>query len=51
MDLLRYRKDAWGQEILTGISWDLIWVFVGAAIAFILVHMLYIWLSRRRRGL
>jgi hypothetical protein len=46
MELFRYRKTIWGQEILSGVSWDLIWVFIGAAIAFIIAHLFYLWLSK-----
>lgn len=41
MELLRFSRDAYGQEVLLGISWDLLWVFVGGAVAFIIVHMIY----------
>jgi len=41
MELFRVTKNAWGQEILVGISWDLTWVFLGAAAAFVVLHALY----------
>jgi hypothetical protein len=41
MELLRYRTDAWGQRILEGASWDLIGVFVGVAVLFIVCHAIY----------
>ena len=41
MDVLRYTRNVWGQEVLEGISWDLIPVFVGAAILFISAHLIY----------
>jgi len=41
LEVFRANKNAWGQEVLTGISWDLLWVFVGAAFLFIVVHMIY----------
>jgi hypothetical protein len=41
MDIFRYRSDAWGQQILEGASWDLLWIFVGAAVAFIVFHAIY----------
>lgn len=44
MELLRWQRNPWGQEILTGVSWDLLWVFVGAGAAAIVLHMLYRWL-------
>ena len=41
MNLFRVSRNAWGQETLVGVSWDLLWVFVGAAVAFIVLHILY----------
>jgi len=41
MELLRYRTDAWGQRVLEGVSWDLLWVFVGVAVLFIVCHAVY----------
>ncbi len=41
MDVFRMRRDAWGQEVLEGLSWDLLWLFAGAAAAIIVVHMIY----------
>ena len=41
MELFRVSRNAWGQETLLGVSWDLTWIFLGAAIAFIVVHALY----------
>lgn len=36
--LLRVSRDAWGQETLAGVSWDLLPWFVGASAAFIVIH-------------
>ncbi len=41
MELFRVSRNAWGQEVLLGISWDLAWVFLGAAFLFIVLHILY----------
>ena len=41
MEILRYSKDAWGQTVLEGMSWDLFWYFVAAGAAFIVFHMIY----------
>jgi len=41
MELFRVTKNAWGQEILVGISWDLVWVFLGAAGLFVVLHAIY----------
>ena len=41
MGFLRYKSDVWGQRVLEGASWDLIWVFAAAAVAFIVFHAVY----------
>lgn len=41
MELFRVSKNVWGQEVLLGISWDLAWVFLGAAALFVVLHALY----------
>ena len=38
MSLFRYATSVYGQSVLVGASWDLIWWFVGAGAAFIAVH-------------
>jgi hypothetical protein len=38
MPLFRYATGVYGQTVLVGASWDLIWWFVGAGAAFIVVH-------------
>ena len=38
MPLFRYATSVYGQTLLVGASWDLIWWFVGAGVAFIAVH-------------
>ncbi len=44
MELFRISRNVWGQEILQGMSWDLLPVFFGAGTAFIICHMIYRWL-------
>ncbi|MCI0517143.1 MAG: hypothetical protein L0Y45_04840 [Woeseiaceae bacterium] len=41
MEIFRYKSDAWGQRVLEGVSWDLLWFFVGAALLFIVLHAIY----------
>ncbi len=44
MEWLRRERNPWGQEIILGLSWDLIWVAVVAGAVFILTHLvLYYW--------
>ena len=41
MELFRISRDAYGREVLQGLSWDLIWLFFAAGVALIVVHALY----------
>ena len=43
MELFRVSRNVWGQEILQGMSWDLLPVFFGAGVLFIFAHLLYRW--------
>mgnify|MGYP001388494909 FL=1 len=47
MELFRVSKNVWGQEMLLGMSWDLLWVPVAAAFACIVLHLLIRLKSRR----
>lgn len=48
MTLFRASRDVWGQEVLQGMSWDLLPVFFGVGAGFILCHLLYRWLFAPR---
>jgi Mg2+ and Co2+ transporter CorA len=48
MPLFRYATSVYGQNVLVGASWDLIWWFVGAGAAFIVVHAAVKALTRSR---
>ena len=41
MELFRVSRDVYGREVLQGVSWDLIWVFVGIGCVLIVGHALY----------
>ena len=41
MNMLRTDANAWGQEVLLGISWDLLQWFVGAGVVIIVGHVLF----------
>jgi hypothetical protein len=43
LELFRVSRDVYGREVLQGMSWDLIWVFVALGAALIAVHALYRW--------
>lgn len=41
MEIFRYTRDVYGQETLEGISFELLWVFVGISSAIIVAHLVY----------
>ena len=41
MEILRYKSDVYGQRVLEGASWDLLWIFVAAAVGFIVFHAIH----------
>ena len=50
MEFVRITRNAWGQETLEGMSWDLLPVAFGVGIAFIVLHL--VWRAlRKRRGI
>jgi hypothetical protein len=49
LELIRYSSNAWGQEVVEGVSWDLLPVFFLLGVAFIVIHSLSMWLLARKR--
>ena len=47
MEFVRTTSNAWGQETLEGISWDLLPVAFGLGVAIIIGHLL--WRTIRKR--
>ena len=41
MELFRVSRDVYGREVLQGMSWELLWVFVGLGFVLIAGHALY----------
>ena len=50
MDILRYKSNAWGQQVLEGVSWDLVWIFAVAGLVSIVVHVLYLGWRKKLRS-
>ena len=42
MKFLEHKSNAWGQQILEGVSWSLIWWFAAAGLVVIAVHVVYV---------
>jgi cytochrome b subunit of formate dehydrogenase len=49
MDFLTWGRNPWGQEILTHVSWDLLWASLFAGIMFLVAHASYMVLSAHRK--
>ena len=48
MEIFRVTRNAWGQEVLEGVSWDLLWVFFLAGVAIAAGHALVMWMLARK---
>jgi len=48
MEILRRGANPWGQDVLLGIGWDLVWLAVILSAAFVVVHA--VWVAIRGRG-
>lgn len=46
MEILRSGQDPWGQDILIGIGWDLVWVAVIASALFVAGHVVFMMMRR-----
>ena len=47
MDIATYKNDVWGQEVLRGVSWDLLWLVLVAAFIAIALHAVYEAMQKR----
>lgn len=47
MEIFRYSRNAFGQPLMEGISYDLLWVFAGLSAAVIIGHLIYKQLQRK----
>jgi hypothetical protein len=50
VDIFRVTKSVYGQETLIGVSWQLFWWFLAAALLFVAVHLIYQWLFAPKAG-
>ena len=48
MEFLRFTSNAWGQETLEGVSWDLLPVAFGLGVAFIVGHLIWRGIRKKR---
>lgn len=41
MDIIRYRNNVWGEEVILGVSWDLLWVVAVTAFLLLAAHAIF----------
>jgi len=41
MEIFRYSRNVYGQQILEGINFDLLWVFAGVSAVIIIGHLVF----------
>ena len=49
MNFLTWGRNPWGQQVLTHISWDLMWASLFAGVMFLVAHASYMILSAHRK--
>ncbi len=49
MKFLTWGRNPWGQQVLTHISWDLLWASLFAGLMFLVAHASYMILSAHRK--
>lgn len=49
MDFLTWGRNPWGQQVLTHVSWDLLWASLFAGLMFLVAHASYMILSAHRK--
>ena len=47
MDIATYKNDVWGQEVLRGVSWDLLWLVLVLSFVAIAGHAIYEAMQKR----
>jgi formate dehydrogenase subunit gamma len=41
VEIIRYRNDVWGEEVILGVSWDLLWVVAVTAFILLAAHAIF----------
>lgn len=47
MEIATYKNDVWGREVLLGVSWELLWLVVAAALIAIAAHAVFEFMRKR----
>jgi len=41
VEIVRYKRDVWGDEVILGVSWDLLWVVAVAILVLLAAHAIF----------
>ena len=41
MEIVRYKRDVWGDEVILGVAWDLLWVVAVAILVLLAAHAIF----------
>lgn len=50
MEIVRYKRDVWGEEVILGVAWDLLWVVAVAAFLLLAGHAIFVALLAKKRA-
>lgn len=50
MEIVRYKRDVWGEEVILGVAWDLLWVVAVAALLLLAGHAIFMALLARKHA-
>jgi len=51
VELIRYRNDVWGEEVILGVSWDLLWVVSVTAFVLLAAHAIFMAALAKKKAL
>ncbi|MES3007932.1 MAG: cytochrome b/b6 domain-containing protein [Pseudomonadota bacterium] len=51
MEIIRYRYDVWGEEVILGVSWDLLWVVAVISFVLLAAHAIFMAALAKKKAL
>ncbi len=51
MEIIRYRYDVWGEEVILGVSWDLLWVVAVVSLILLAAHAIFMAALAKKKAL
>ena len=50
MEIVRYKRDVWGDEVILGVAWDLLWVVAVAILILLAGHAIVMAALAKKRA-